>query len=128
MLYDKIKIAAVVLLTLIEVGLGTGWAMHAMTAPPLPDEVATAPKDAEIAVRNLPVKVPFRDGKPMTVFTSQAEVAKTMGDEIAKQLASQVDFTKEHVVPVQWHTDGPPYGFLMYEIKKGNPPEVVFYV
>jgi hypothetical protein len=87
----------------------------------------------DLTVRKLTVKADPKGlpsgGTSVTVFTSQKEAAKVVGEGVAKQLADQVDFTKEQVAHVQWTTGGPPFGVLQHEVKKtGDAQEVVFYI
>jgi len=87
-------------------------------------------------VRKLTVKLPpgvhpDLSGKPgVVVIGSQQEANDKLGPEVAKQLVTQIDFSKEILVRATWHSSGPPFGTLQYELKtdKNQPPTITFYV
>jgi len=87
-------------------------------------------------VRKLTVKLPpgvhsDLSGKPgVVIIGSQQEANDKLGPEVAKQVVNQVDFSRETLVRAIWHSSGPPFGTIQYELKtdKNQPPTITFYV
>jgi len=74
---------------------------------------------------------PDLSAKPGVVtIGSQQEANDKLGQEVAKQVVKQIDFSKEILVRATWHSSGPPFGTLQYEVKADNnqPPTITFYV
>ena len=65
----------------------------------------------------------FAGKNEMITFADAAAVAKFMGDDGAKGLVDQVNFSKEKMVLVSWTTPGTPDGVLRYQVKKDGTIE-----
>lgn len=106
--------------------------LDAVKEAPAPNR--RAPAEAELPkVRKLTLKpdpkAPVGKGVfEVIVLESEKAVAEATTDAIAKQIADQVDFTKEKVVRVNYSSAGPPFDTVEFELKKdGDKHRVRFF-
>lgn len=71
---------------------------------------AEAPPFRGLAVKLDPLAAAKLTEKPgVRLINTKEEMSKQLGQQLAKQLAGQVDFAKEKLAFVSWSSSGPPF-------------------